>query len=377
MILHLFLTPFQHESRVLKECRAYSELGWDDSSMVVALWEPDLVHEERIDDGIFVWRVELKTRNWSKNLLVQMIKYFEWMYRIVARMKSKDLKIIHAHGISAMPVGVVLKWLTGAPVVYDAHELESETNGLSPLRSRLTRWMEGLWIRGVDRTVTVCDSIANWYTDTYSIDRPTVIRNVPMRSAVPPERSTVLRDNHDIPGDALLYLYQGALSPGRGVESLIDIFAGLNERRHLVLMGYGVLEGKVREAASNCPNIHFQPAVPPDQVLYYTASADIGLCLIENTCLSYYYSLPNKLFEYLLSGLPVLVNDMPEQRRIVEHFQCGWIVPTSLSEQKLLFESIEAKEIEERKVGAARAAESFDWEDEAKKLRNLYIEIAG
>ena len=377
MILHLFLTPFQHESRVLKECRAISELGWDESSMVVALWEPDLVHEEQIGDGIFVWRVELSTRSWSKNLLVQMIKYFEWTYRIVARMKSKDLKIIHAHGISAMPVGVVLKWLTGAPVVYDAHELESETNGLSPLRSSLTRWMEGLWIRGVDRTVTVCDSIANWYTDTYSIDRPTVIRNVPMRSAVPPERSTVLRDNHDIPSDALLYLYQGALSPGRGVESLIDVFAGLNERRHLVLMGYGVLEDKVREAASNCPNIHFQPAVPPDQVLYYTASADIGLCLIENTCLSYYYSLPNKLFEYLLSGLPVLVNDMPEQRRIVEQFQCGWIVPTSLSEQKLLFESIEAKEFEERKVGAARAAESFDWEDEAMKLRNLYIEIAG
>ena len=92
--------------------------------MVVALWEPNLVHEEQVEDGIFVWRVELTTRNWPKNLLVQMIKYLEWMYKVIARMKSENVTVIHAHSISALPVGVVLKWLTGAPVIYDAHELE-------------------------------------------------------------------------------------------------------------------------------------------------------------------------------------------------------------------------------------------------------------
>lgn len=375
MILHLFLSPFQHESRVLKECRALSELGWNESSMVVALWEPDLAQEEQVEEDIFVWRVALRTRNWPKNLIVQIIKYLEWMYRVVARMRSQDLTVIHAHSLSAMPVGVVLKWLTGVPVIYDAHELESETNGLSPLRRKLSRWMEALWIRGVDRTVTVCASIADWYVDAYGVERPTVIRNVPMRSAVPPERSKILRNNHDIPSDAFLYLYQGSLSPGRCIEALIEIFAGLSEQRHLVLMGYGVLEDQVREAAVNYSNVHFQPAVPPDQVLYYTASADIGLCLIENTCLSYFYSLPNKLFEYLLCGLPVLVNDMPEQRTIVERFECGWIAPPSLAQQRILIESINKGEIETRRSGAERAADSFDWEHEAVCLRNLYIEV--
>jgi len=147
-------------------------------------------------------------------------------------------------------------------------------------------------------------------------------------------------------------------------------------RSHLVVMGYGALEDEVKEAAAKASNIHFQPAVPPDEVLYYTSSADIGLCLIENTCLSYYYSLPNKLFEYLLSGLPVLVNDMPEQRRIVEEFKCGWVVPESQSEQEKLLLSIDSDQFEARRVGAIRAGESFNWEDEAAKLRELYAALA-
>jgi glycosyltransferase involved in cell wall biosynthesis len=292
-------------------------------------------------------------------------------------MRSKDLTVIHAHSISTLPVGVVLKWLTGAPVIYDAHELESEIVGVSPLQQKLSRWIEKLCIRGVDRTVTVSDSIAGWYADTYSMERPIVIRNVPMRSAAPTEGSAVLRDNHGIPNDAFLYLYQGGLSTGRGVEALIEVFAGLDLQRHLVFMGYGVLEDHARQAASRYPNIHFQTAVPPDRVLYYTASADIGLCLIENTCLSYYYSLPNKLFEYLLSGLPVMVNDMPEQRSIVERFGCGWIVPPSIDQLKALIESINTEELEARKAGVAQAAKTLDWEHEAVSLRELYVAVAG
>ena len=153
--------------------------------MVAALWEPGLSVEEQVDGGISVWRVDLKTRNWPKNLLVQLVKYLEWTYRIVARMRSENPAVIHAHGISALPVGVILKWFTRAPLIYDAHELESETNGLSPLRSKLARWTERMWIPRVDRTITVCDSIADWYARAYPIERPGVIRNVPMKSAAP------------------------------------------------------------------------------------------------------------------------------------------------------------------------------------------------
>ncbi len=76
MFLHLSLNSFQYASRVLKECRTLSELGWDKSIMVAALWEPGLEHEEQIDGGITVWRVALRTRSWPKNLLVQTFLLF-------------------------------------------------------------------------------------------------------------------------------------------------------------------------------------------------------------------------------------------------------------------------------------------------------------
>lgn len=376
MYLHIIVTPFEHESRVLKQCRVAAEFDAGKARMVIALWEPGLAEDEVLGDGISVWRVKLKSRSWPKNLLVQVIKYFEFAFRILARMKSGDITVITAHSVSALPVGVALKWLTNAPLVYDAHELESEANGLSPLRRWFTRRMEGLWIRATDRVVTVCDSIADWYVDAYPIERPLVVRNVPIRAGTQDTRSTVLRDEHDVPDDELLFLYQGSLAPGRGIESLLAVFAVPDMRSHFVVMGYGELEGQVRKAAAESLNIHFQPAVPPEKVLFYTSSADIGLCLIENTCLSYYYSLPNKLFEYLLSGLPVLVNDMPEQRRIVEEYNCGWVVPESQVEQQNLLSSIDREQFAVRRAGAISAGESFDWGAEASRLQALYATLA-
>lgn len=369
------MNSFKHGSRILKECDSASQLTWQKPIMVIALWEAGFAREERLDSGVHVWRVALRTRNWPKNVLVQAIKYFEWMYRVVARMRKQELTVLHAHNVSTLPLGVVLKWTTGVPVIYDAHELESRTHGLTAARSRLTRWVEGMFIGQVDRTITVCDSIADWYANEYPIKRPVVIRNVPLGAAAPIERTTLLREEHHIPRDAILYLYQGLLSTGRGLEELIGVFASLDTDRHLVMMGYGELEQQVQAAAASYPNIHFQPAVPPGEVLLYTAGADVGLCLIENTCLSYYYSLPNKLFEYLLSGLPVIVNDMPEQRRIVEEFSCGWIAPESPSGQQALIESINSQMIEALRTGAKRAAGSFRWENEAGKLQTIYTEI--
>jgi len=376
MYLHIIVTPFEHESRVLKQCHVAAEFDGNKPRMVIALWEPGLEQQEVLDDGLSVWRVSLKSRSWPKNLVVQVIKYFEFAYRILARMRSSDITVITAHSVAALPVGVALKWLTNTPLIYDAHELESEANGLSQVRRVFTRRMEGLWIRAVDRVVTVCDSIADWYVKAFPIERPLVVRNVPIRVAAPETRSTILRDEHGVPADKLLFLYQGSLAPGRGIGSLLTVFARPEMRSHFVVMGYGELEAQVREAAAESPNIHFQPAVPPEKVLFYTSSADIGLCLIENTCLSYYYSLPNKLFEYLLSGLPVLVNDMPEQRRIVEEFNCGWVVPEAQAEQEALLSSIENDQFEVRRAGAIRAGESFEWAAEAAKLQALYATLA-
>jgi glycosyltransferase involved in cell wall biosynthesis len=376
MILHITPNAFRHSSRILKECDVAFGPGHNVPVQVVALWEPGVEREEVTGTGVKVWRVALATRNWPRHLLIQPIKYVEWLSRIVSRFRRERITLIHAHNVAGLPVGVILKWLTRAPLVYDAHELESERNGISRLRNRLSGLAERIWIRAADATITVSDGIADWYEEAYGIDRPAVVRNIPVRAGAPAQRSRVLRETHGIPDDAVLFIYQGALSRGRGIEQIVEIFSDTEMKNHLVVMGYGALENTVVEAADRCPNIHFQPAVAPQDVLHYTSSADIGLCLIENTCLSYYYSLPNKLFEYLLCGLPVIVNDLPEQRKIVEAFDCGWTAPSSLDASKAMIAAIDAGALATRKRGAEHAASELDWNNEAARMTAVYLDVS-
>jgi glycosyltransferase involved in cell wall biosynthesis len=265
--------------------------------------------------------------------------------------------------------------MTGAPLLYDAHELETEVVGTSATERRLSRWAERFLIRWVDQTITVCDSIADWYVDTSSIEQPFVVRNIPDWDSDVRIGSDVLREIHRIPESDLIFLYQGALSPGRGIERLLEVFDEQESDKHLMFVGYGVLESQILERAARSNNVHFQQAVPPDEVVLYTSSADIGLCLIEDVCLSNYYSLPNKLFEYLLSGLPIIVNDMPEQRVIIEKYCCGWIAPKSESDLVSLIRSIDRACVEDKFGGVLAASQDFSWKAEAEIMKDAYLAI--
>ena len=259
MIVHITPNAFRHSSRILKECAAASDVYHGAQIWVVALWESGTESEETTEEGISVWRVPLSSRRWPSNLLIQPIKYLEWLFRIIGRLRREDVMLIHAHSVASLPVGVILKWFTGAPLVYDAHELESERNGISRLRNRLAGITEGIWIRAADATMTVCDSIADWYRNAYGIERPAVVRNIPAKPLAPAPDSRVLRQAHGIADGDLLFIYQGALASGRGIEELLEIFSDPDIRSHVVFMGFGAMQAAVVDAAGRHPNIHFQP----------------------------------------------------------------------------------------------------------------------
>ena len=375
MYLHIVMNSFEHDTRVLKACRVSAEAAVGESVLVAALGGAELPCEESINERIMVWRPRLRSRSWPKNLFVQTFKYVEWLWRITSRMRAERPSLIHAHSLTALPVGVAVKWVTGASLLYDAHELETEIDGIGSTEQKLSRWLEAFCLRWVDQMLTVCDSIADWYVDTYSVRRPFIVRNIPDWSQEQTARSDILRNVHNIPEGELIYLYQGALFPGRGVEKLLEVFSGLELNRHMVFMGYGSLEAQVREAASRLKNVHFQKAVLPDEVAHYTSSADVGFCLIADTCLSFYYSLPNKLFEYLLAGLPLIVNDLPEQRVIVDKYRCGWIAPESKNELADLIESIDRKSLDQKRQGVSLSRQDFSWDAEAEILRGAYSAV--
>ena len=342
---------------------------------IAAFRELDLEEHEQLDSKRNVWRVPLASRRLPKNIVSQLLQYLEWMLKIVWRFRKEDIRVVHCHDLPALPIGVLLKAFKRSRVVYDAHELETETMYLSGIKKKMARYLETVLIRFADRLIVVSDSIAEWYKHEYDLKNAWTIRNVPYRpdnSSL--QDSAMLKEKFGIAREAILFICQGVLKKNRGIELLLDVFSRSDSTRHIVFMGFGPLEGLVKEYDTKFPSIHFQPAVAPEEIIYYSKSADIGISLIENACLNYYYSLPNKVFEYILSGIPLVVSDFPDMGKIVDEYDCGWKVDPGNKEQIFqLVNNISLDDIMEKREGVQKCREAIvGWEKEEIKLKQLY-----
>lgn len=366
----LVLNPFTNDSRVLKEALSLKHAGY--LPHIVALHEKELIENETVN-GIPVRRIRLRSRGWPKTFPFQVFKYLEWLCHAYLLARKSD--ILHCNDLATLPVGTLARIFSRKKtrVVYDAHEFEINDAANEPRwKIRVKSVMERLLIRHTDVTITVSASIADEYVRMYGINRPALVLNCPPLEPLP--HSDIFRTQLDIPKNALIFLYQGGLAPGRGIESIMTAFRGLSDnKRVVVFMGYGPLENAIKQAASEHPNIFYHPAVSPDVLLYYTASADVGLCLIENLCLSYYYCLPNKLFEYLMAGLPVLVSDLQELRRFVQAHPVGRIVPDNSQESICdAVMQIDSATITEYRKDVLTTRAIFHWQAQERVLLQAY-----
>jgi glycosyltransferase involved in cell wall biosynthesis len=275
-----------------------------------------------------------------------------------------------------LPLCAALKAATGARLVYDAHELESEANGLSPARRRLARGVERALIHRADYCLFVGQAILEWYRSAYRPARAAVLYNCP--NLTRPAPSDRFRQRFAIPPQVPVFLYQGFLGEGRGLRATIEAFAGLSRRAALVVMGYGPLEGLVAEAARRHANVHLHGAVAPGELLAHTAAADFGLSVIEPTSLSYDYCMPNKLFEYVMAMKPVLVSPTVEQRQFVRRRGIGAVAPDTTA-RGVRQGVLELLSMDRARLDAALAAtrETYCWERQEVALQRIYTEALG
>jgi glycosyltransferase involved in cell wall biosynthesis len=288
----------------------------------------------------------------------------------------EDLACINCHSVTTLPLAVMLKRATGAKLIYDPHELETEANGLHGARKLGTKQVERALIHGADHYIFVGQAIEDWYRQEYGLRNTTVLYNCPVSTEVP--QSDHFRTVFGIPGDKPIFLYQGLLGKGRGLEILVKAFSEIRERAALVIMGYGPLEEWVAGQAKEFANIHFHPAVPPDQLLAYTAAADFGLSVIEATSMSYEYCMPNKLFEYVMARKPVLVSPTIEQRHFVETQGVGEAA-ASITPEAVRQGALRLLERGPATFAAAlnRARAEFCWERQESKLEAAYLHALG
>jgi len=391
--LLLVLNSFTHDPRVLRQAQTLACDGWD--VLLFALHEPDLPLQE--DSRWFrLRRFRLRTRFLPKNKPVQLLKYAECLVQMTWDGVQFKPQIVHANDVDCLPIGFAVARLSRAKLVYDAHELWSDPIAARHVPrwfSRLGAWVEKVLARRADSVITVCDSIAQHMSEKMSIPVPIVVRNVPWKSRArhflhaPGPLYKLLGLNVDVP----VILQLGMIGVGRGIETLIAAMQFVKPPATAVIMGADdstYAAGKeptylqhVQELARSFGlegRVYFLPPVPAEQIPSYAADAAVGVALIEGTCLSYQYALPNKLFEYIQAGLPVVTSDLPEMAALVKRYGLGQTFPAGNPE--LLARTLndvlhDPKKLRGYREHAFIAAKELNWNSEQMRLLQLYREL--
>jgi len=368
-VVSIVLNDFTHDSRVLKECR--SLIGEGFHVRVAAMYSQGLSELENID-GLEVRRLRISTRNLPNNVFFSGIKYLQLLWKMY--WYSKDADIYHCNDIEALPIGVFAKWMgRNKKVVYDAHEYEREKSGVWGFRKKLIAVFEGFFIRFVDKTITVGNKIAEEYAKVYGIEKPAIVMNCPVLEEHKRDK-TLLRKHFSIDDDKILLIVQGGLTPDRGIQETLDAFVNVNrDDMALIFMGYGSMEEQIRSCASDNNNIFFMPSVAPEVVVDYTASADVGLTFINNSSLSYYYSLPNKFFEYIHADLAIISWPLYEIKTIIDSNKIGFVTDDfSTKAIEKVLTSLTKEQIASYKENVYNLKYEYSWSVQENRLLELY-----
>ena len=282
--------------------------------------------------------------------------------------------VYHSHDLNTLYIGAMCKKRTGAKLVYDSHELQTERNRMTKWWRRWARWNEKRWLPYADAMIVASPSWIDINREKYGrVPDPSVsIINTPALEDIGAPRD--LRGELNIPADAPILLYQGSIQENRGIEPAIDAIT-LLPKAVLVIVGYGyhrpALEADVRRRKLT-DRVKFFGPIPNDELLGWTAAADIGLCNIVNSSLSYYTSLPNKLFEYIIAGIAVIGSDSPEIGRIVEEEGVGEVADPSDPEGLAVAARKILSDLGSYKSATGAAARKYNWGIEEQKLLDVY-----
>jgi len=286
----------------------------------------------------------------------------------------------HAHDLNTLGVAVTCKEATpGSLLVYDSHELQTERSRMTAEAKQEAIAQEGAGLPRADAMIVASPSWIEWNRDLHgAVPDPSItVINVPVLQEIIP--SDALRDALDIDSDSRIVVYQGSVQENRGIEPAIEAVRTL-DRVVLVVIGYGyhrpALETYVEQEGLT-DRVKFFGPIPNDELLAYTASGDVGLCNIVNSSVSYYTSLPNKLFEYAMARIPVVGSDSPEIGRVISEENigevCDPIDPDALAAAITTILDDPAR----YEAGLDAATRKYNWDIEQHKLTDLYEGLAG
>lgn len=300
------------------------------------------------------------------------------------KLKEKiDAKFYYACDLYSLPVASDMKKamrFMGAKskLYYDSREIYSELGPLSgqSFKQAVISKIEKMLVPMVDKMITSGEMDSEYLKKYFKHETPYMeILNLPPYQAIP--KSDLLRNKAKLEEDVLILVYQGMILKGRGLQQAIDAVNKM-DKVHLFIIGsgeyYQELANYTIQVKAN-KKVTFTGRVPYSRLLEITASADAGLCLFEPISLSYEYALPNKLFEYIMAGIPSIATDLPQMRKVIQKEKVGLLVNKDLNEVELIEKINEMRDVENRKLFIEQAhlvSKDYSYESQTDKIMSLF-----
>jgi len=303
--------------------------------------------------------------------------HFEFAFRLYLFTLKGGYDVFVANGLGALPGVGLTAILKSKPFIYDSYDLSTESVEMigKPFACWFWRLIERLMIRKARRVYTISESIATFLRLKYKINVD-LVRNTPEFHLIknfPPQYRLV----HE---GLKVLIYQGAVNRGRGLEMIINAMKFLPDAMFFIV-GEGEEEKKLEQLVlrtSLYNRVIFYGRVPFEELKFLTMQADLGLSAEEDICLNYRYSLPNKLFDYIHAGIPVLVSGMPEMSKLISKCQIGRII-ADRSPEKLAAQIREmlsdGESVKMWRANALHTAKDFNWCKEKNSLIEIYKEL--
>lgn len=361
------INDLSFDQRVDKVCTSLTEMGYE--ILLIGRKLPDSVPVNR----------EYATKRMNLLFKKGALFYAFFNFRLFWLLLFTKADVLHANDLDTLLANRLVSKIRRIPLVYDSHEYFT---GVPEIQNK--RFVKSVWTRieksifpKLKHVLTVNQSIANLYKDEYEVDVK-VLRNVPLSQNIQKSKSRI---DLGMPLDKKVIILQGAgINIDRGAEELLEAIALMNEVVLYIVGSGDVIDILKKRALKEDLNgkVIFVGRKPYQEMMEYTMNADVGVTLDKDTNINYRFSLPNKIFDYIKAGIPVLSSDLVELKRIIEQYQLGCVANshTPMDIKKGL-ESIWSDEEKflSYKENTQKAMQELTWDKEVEVLKNIYLEL--
>lgn len=376
MVVH---NDVSHDSRVQKEAASLAAQGWRVVVVGVSI-SGEIPPETEVMDGFTVVRVVPRLlRRLLPGKTGKRLRILASWLLVARRLRQINARVYHGHDFTGL-LTIALAGIRRRPVVYDSHELYFDQKLVTHFRLQdlmsIFRPLEKMLARRAAAVITVNDSLADHLARTLDIPRPLVLRNtVDLRQTETPAALFPRNGKR-------LVAHSGGMMYGRHLPELVAALAHLPPDVGLVLLGDGYLKQSLLEQARSqgtADRMMVVPPVPVSAVALTLAQAQVAAVLITSQDTNFHFSLPNKLFEAIAAGLPVIASPIPEVKALVDRYGLG--VTCDPTDPAAIAEAIQTilqpEHYERYRANAIKAREELNWEREGKKLVALYQRLLG